>query len=228
MKLSISMTRRERLLGWSYLLISMFVLPFALAILNALWDYPLSETELNLVFFGINFIATVVIFRKFLRGCLLEAKKNLWKCLKAALFGFLLYRAGSILFAAVTLLLRPDFSNVNDQNIMGLFQEHPVLLSLWTVFLVPVYEELLYRGLLFQGFQRKSRLLAYVLSAGVFSAIHVMGYIGQYDLLLLVLCYVQYLPAGIALAWAYEQADTIVAPILIHITVNQIGIAALR
>lgn len=228
MKLSISMTRRERLLGWCYLLLSMFVLPFALALPNALLEYPLSETELNLVFFGTNFIATVLIFHGFLRASILEAKEHLWKCLKAALFGFLLYRAGSIVFAVVALLLCPAFVNANDQNIMELFQEYPVLLTLCTVFLAPVYEELLYRGLLFQGFQRKNRLLAYVLSAGVFSAIHVVGYIGQHDLLTLALCFVQYLPGGIALAWAYERSDTIVAPILMHIAINQIGIAALR
>ena len=228
MKLSISMTRRERLLGWSYLLICMFVLPIALALLNALLKYPLSDTEVNLVFFGINFTATVVIFHGFVYASLLEAKENLWKCLKSALQGFLIYRAGAILFAVVTLKLRPDFSNANDQNIMGLFQEHPALLGLATVFLAPVYEELLYRGLLFQGFQRKNRLLAYVLSAGVFSAIHVVGYIGLYDPLTLVLCYAQYLPAGIALAWTYEKSDTIVIPILMHIIINAIGIAALR
>jgi len=39
---------------------------------------------------------------------------------------------------------------------------------------------------------------------------------------------VQYLPAGIAFAWAYEKSDTILTPILMHISINQIGIAALR
>lgn len=228
MKLSISMTRRERLLGWSYLLICMFFLPSALALLNTLLKNPLSDTEVNLVFFGMNFTATVVIFHGFLYASLLQAKENLWKCLKSAIQGFLIYRAGSILFAVITLKLRPDFSNANDQNIMGLFQEYPALLGFATVFLAPVYEELLYRGLLFQGFQRKNRLLAYALSAGVFSAIHVVGYIGLYDPLTLVLCFAQYLPAGIALAWAYEKSDTIVTPIMMHIIINAIGVAALR
>ena len=65
MKLSISMTRRETLLGWSYLLINIFVLPFALALINVFLNTPLSDTACNLVYFGINFIATVVIFRRF-------------------------------------------------------------------------------------------------------------------------------------------------------------------
>jgi membrane protease YdiL (CAAX protease family) len=39
---------------------------------------------------------------------------------------------------------------------------------------------------------------------------------------------VQYLPAGLALAWAYEKADTIWAPILMHMTINQISITFMR
>ena len=228
MKLSISMTRRERLLGWSYLLVCMFVLPVSLALVNLRLDNPLSDAEINLVFFGINVAATGIIFHRFFYASLLAFKENLWKCLKFALLGFLLYWAGSILFSVITLALRPDFANANDQNIMGLLEEYPTLLTLFTIFLVPAYEELLYRGLLFQGFQQKNRLLAYVLSAGVFSAIHVVGYIGLYDPVLLILCYFQYLPGGIALAWAYEKSDTIVTPILMHIIINAIGISALR
>ena len=228
MKLSISMTRRERLLGWSYLLICMFVLPIALNFLNGLLKNPLSDTEVNLVFFGINFTAIIVIFHGFLYASLLQAKENLWKCLIAAIQGFLIHRAGIILFTVITSKLCPDFSNANDENIIGMFQEHSALFGLATILLAPVYEELLYRGLLFQEFQRKNRLLAYALSAGVFSAIHVIGYIGLYDPLSLVLCFAQYLPAGIALAWAYEKSDTIVTPITMHIILNTIGVAVLR
>ena len=97
-----------------------------------------------------------------------------------------------------------------------------------TVLLVPVAEEALYRGLLFQGFQRKSRLLAYCLSTLIFAGLHVVGYIGSADLITLCLCFAQYLPAGITLAWAYEKADTIAAPMLMHMIINLIGTTAAR
>ena len=111
---------------------------------------------------------------------------------------------------------------------MGLFQEHPAMMAFTTVFLVPITEETLYRGLFFQGFQRKNRAFAYCLSTFVFAAIHIVSYIGRYDFMTLFLCFIQYLPAGITLAWAYEKADTIVAPILMHITINQIGTSVMR
>ena len=67
----------------------------------------------------------------------------------------------------------------------------------------------------------------YILSALVFCAIHVISYIGSADPLTLVLCFVQYLPASLCLAWAYTEADNIFAPILIHIAVNTMSILAL-
>ena len=228
MKLSISMTRRETLLGWSYLLVSIFFLPLVLVLCNGFLHNPLSETELNLVFMGLNFVAVTVIFRKFLTASVKMAWNTHWRCLRFAVFGFALYYLCSLVIAGIILWVCPDFSNVNDDAVMGLFQEHGAFMSFATIFLVPITEETLYRGLLFQGFQRKSRLFAYCLSTVIFAAIHIMGYIGSYDLLTLGLCFVQYLPAGIAMAWAYEKSDTIVTPILMHITINQIGTAALR
>lgn len=228
MKLSISMTRRETLLGWSYLLISIFVLPFALVLPNLMLPDPLSETEINLVFMGLNFLAVALIFRKFLTVSVRAAADRPWQVLKSAGAGFAMYYLGSAMIVSVIFRISPAFSNVNDATVIGLFDEHPALMTIATVLLVPITEETLYRGLLFQGFQRKNRVLAYCLSVGIFSAIHVMGYVGQYDLLTLGLMLLQYLPAGIALAWAYEKADTIVAPMLIHIIINLISITALR
>ena len=125
-------------------------------------------------------------------------------------------------------MIDPEFANVNDQSIAQMAEKHYALMVFFTVLLVPITEETLYRGLLFQGLQRKSRVLAYLVSVSVFAWIHVMGYIGSFDALTLVLCFVQYLPAGAILALAYEKTDTIITPILIHIIINQIGISAMR
>ena len=228
MKLTVSMTRRETALGWGYLLVSMFVLPFALGFCNALLPAPLSETVLNLIFFALNFLCVAVIFHRFLTESVRAAIKNLWRCLRAAAIGFLLYYLALTLLSRVTFFLYPDFSNVNDANIVHLSQQHFPLMAFATVFLVPITEETLYRGLLFQSLSRKSRVAAYAVSTLVFSAIHIMGYVGTADFVTLILCFIQYLPAGLTLAWAYEQADTIVAPMLMRITINQIGIAAMR
>lgn len=228
MKLSISMTRRESLLGWSYWLFSLFGLPFGLFFLSALLAKPLTDTEINLLYFFLNFVAAVVIFRRFLKASLTAAMESVGRCLRYGVFGFGIYYVAMLLVSQVIVSIYPDFTNVNDNAIMDMAQEYSGLMAFATVILVPVAEECFHRGLIFGGLHRKNRALAYLISMIVFAGIHVVGYIGQYDWQLLLLCFAQYLPAGLALAWAYEKADNIVAPILIHITINQIGMSAMR
>lgn len=228
MKLSISMTRRETILGWSYLLLSMFVLPTLFVVANSFLPDPLSDTVINLIYFAVNFLAIVVIFRRFLAASVASALAAPLRCLRFALMGLVCYFVLMNLLSRGILLIDPDFSNVNDDSVAQLTKEHYPLMALCTILLVPVTEETLYRGLLFQGLHRKNPILAYLISILVFAGIHIMGYIGMFDFLTLALCFAQYLPAGICLAWAYEKSDTIVAPMLMHIVINLIGITAMR
>lgn len=228
MKLSIATTHQENILGYIYLAFSQILLSSLIAIVAYLWGYPLSLATLNIIYFLVNFVSIVAIFHRFLGRSLQAAWKNIPKCLISVLIGFGVYYWGTILVGLLITRIDPNFANVNDQAVTGMVQENPVIMGLCTVCFVPVVEETLYRGLIFQQLQRKHRILAYIVSTIVFSAIHVVGFIGSEGLLTLLLCFMQYLPAGIALAWAYERADTIVAPILIHMIINQIGMSAMR
>ena len=228
MKLSISTTRRESLWGFGYLLFSLLFLPSLLGSISALLAEPLSDALLNILYFTINFLCVVLIFHRFLWASLKAAMERPWRCLLVACMGFTAYFVVMLLFSAVIAKIKPDFSNVNDSAVIDMMQERVGLFSLCTVLFVPITEEALYRGILFQGLQRKNRTLAYLVSVLAFAWIHVMGYIGQYDWLTLLLCFVQYLPAGAVLALAYETTDTIITPMMIHIIVNQIGISATR
>ena len=228
MKLSIATTRQENILGYIYLAFSQILLADLIAIAAYWLGYPLSLVTLNIIYFLVNFVSVVAIFHRFLGRSLQSAWKNIPKCLINVLIGFGVYYWGTILVGLLITWINPNFANVNDQAVTGMVQENPVIMGLCTVCLVPVVEETLYRGLVFQQLQRKHRILAYIVSAVVFSSIHVVGFIGSAGWLTLLLCFMQYLPAGIALALAYERADTIVAPILIHMIINQIGMSAMR
>ena len=61
-----------------------------------------------------------------------------------------------------------------------------------------------------------------------FALIHVMGYAGLMPAGDLVLSFLQYLPAGFFLAWAYASTGTVFSPVLIHALVNAYGIYVLR
>ena len=51
-----------------------------------------------------------------------------------------------------------------------------------------------------------------------------IGYIGSYDAVTLLVCFTQYFPASICLAWVYAESDTIISPILMHTLINLAGV----
>ena len=226
-RLSHTLTNAETWLGWAYLPFQVFLLPTLLAMANAAAHYPLGSAWLNFIYFCINFVAVLVIFRKFLGHSVIHLGGNFLKCLKGAFLGFCVYYVTTMALNNLIGFLYPGFSNINDGNVASLTRLDYVPMVIGTVFLVPIAEEVLYRGVVFQSLYAVNHALGYILSALVFCAIHVVSYIGTAEPLTLVLCFIQYLPASLCLAWAYTEADNIFAPILIHIAVNTMAILAL-
>lgn len=227
-KLSISMSHKEMVAGISYMVIQLLVLPSLLLWINQLWDFPLTSTQLNFAFFVIDFLAITVIFHRFLINSAKQALEKPLLCIRFAFFGLLLYWLTSYIVGLLIISIFPGYSNVNDQSIMDLTQQNYLLMAIGTVLLVPITEETLYRGIIFRGLYNRNPILGFAISTLAFSALHVIGYIGQYPPIHLVMCLIQYVPAGLCLAWAYYKADSIWAPILMHMTINQLGILSMR
>lgn len=226
-KLSVKTTQAELILGLVYLVLQLLFIPSILVIVNLILGGPLDETELNFIYFALNFLCVTVIFHKYLIACGKISLAAPGKTVVSAVFGYLIYWGLSFFVSLLILWVYPEFNNVNDTNIEAMVDNNFALMSIGTILLVPVTEEALYRGVIFQGLHHKSRFWAYAVSALVFCLPHVIGYIGAYSPLHLLLCFIQYLPAGLALAWSYERADSIWAPILLHTFVNLTGVGAM-
>jgi membrane protease YdiL (CAAX protease family) len=145
-----------------------------------------------------------------------------------AVVGFFAYLLGTFLLGQVIFAIDPGFASINDRNVQSLVAENYGLMFFGTVFLVPVAEEILYRGLLFRGLYDRRPILAWICSVAAFSAVHVLGYVGSASALTLVLCFVQYIPAGLILAWVYRRSGSIFASILMHAFINAVGMFAQR
>lgn len=217
--------KTELLLGGIYLVFQWLLLP---SLVLTLFEDKLSVTRLNCLVFVINFAVTVPIFRRFLKGSMEAFRKNLGRSLQAVLKGFGLYWLGNLLLSFVILGVDPNFANVNDANIDAMVSEDFGLMALCTVLMVPITEELLFRGIFFGGLYNRSQIAAFAVSTVVFALIHVVAYVGMYPPLTLLLCFLQYLPAGIALGWAWTQSGSILAPVAMHMLINAIGILAMR
>lgn len=225
---SVPMTTIERRKGILCLALHLFILPYAIPRLNALLSDPLSLSTVNFLFYFISFLCIAILLFSFLRRSLTPAFTGIHRTLRVAFFAYVVLRASTLLLNMLILRFFPQFSNVNDQSIAVFLEENYGLIALATVFLVPVTEETLYRGLVFGSLYPYSKILAYTVSAVVFAAIHVVGYLGVYPEIHLLLCFLQYLPAGLTLAWAYHASGTLTAPILAHMTVNAVGLYQLR
>lgn len=227
-KLSVSLTRKQINFGVIYLFIQLLVLPQLLSWGNRLMSNPLSLAQVNFLFFAVNFLVITVVFRRFLWENFKILLESPWHVLRFAFLGLLLYWIASFLIGFLIIGIAPDFVNANDQSIAQMHQENYLLISVGTVLLVPVAEEMLFRGIVFGSVYQKKPVLAYILSTVLFSVIHLLGYIGTYTPVQFLLGFLQYVPAGLCLAWSYAEADSIWAPILIHIAVNQIGTSSMR
>ena len=226
MNLSNPLNSHERLWGAVYLLLEIFVLPYAVALLNLCLQLP--NWAVNFLCFCLNFGAVLIIFHKFLLGNLKTALADPVRTLGWAAAGMALYYALSFAVGIVITVVGPDYVNLNDDNIQTMSSANFAAMAIGTVLLVPVAEECLFRGVLFRGLFDRSPLLAYGVSAVLFSLVHIISYIGFYSPIMFLLAFIQYLPAGISLAFAYHRSDTIAAPVLMHTVINLIGISAMR
>ena len=226
--LYISMSRSEKIWGWLYLAFSLIALPSLLSLLNTKLASPLDEGTLNFAFYCVNFLAVCCIFGSFLRDSLVAAWRDLWNFIQAAVLGYVALWALTRAMDFVMSHLLPGFQNINDSSIVAMAKTGYTLTAIGVVILVPLVEEVLYRGLIFRNLYRSSQVAAYLVSMAAFAAIHVLGYIGTESVTTLVLCFLQYLPAGLCLAWTYTKADNIFAPIVVHALVNAIAIGAVR
>ena len=226
--LSHPLNPNEKKYGLRWLLFETLFFPMLLQTANSLLPTPLPQVELNFIFFAINFTAVMWIFRRYLSGQINLIPDVFEKALLVAIPGFLVYQVASFLLVQVLFALDPHFSSINDVTIQSLVKEDFFLMFAGSVILVPITEECLFRGLVFRGLYDRSPILAWVISIVAFSAIHITGYIGEYPFTTILLCFAQYIPAGVCLAGAYRISGTLLAPILIHAFVNCLGMLALR
>ena len=219
---------QETVCGFCYLAFQLLLLPELLKMLNAQLSAPLREAELNFIFYTINFIAVLLIFHDFLAGAANQAVRHPAYLCQAVILGLAAYYACMLVTDRVIGLLVPGFSNYNDSAIAAMGQDSRLLVFIGTVLLVPTVEECVFRGLIFRNLYGKSHWCAYIVSMLAFALIHILGYVRQYTPLEILMAVLQYLPAGLCLAWSYTKADTIFAPIAIHATVNFITLTSWR
>ena len=225
--MTLTLTKQEKRWGWVYLAAQMLVIPFVVALVCVLMGVT-SEAVMNLICFYLNAALAVVVFRNLLSKSIDNCRGRWKETILTTLKGFGLYWLVSTAVAAAILALKPDFANVNDQSISAMLSESPLLMTIAVVFAAPLAEECLFRGWMFTGLAEKNKPLAYAVTCVFFSGVHILAYLGTYDALTLLLCFVQYLAPSFVLCRTCARDDSLCAPLLLHMTINTAALFVAR
>lgn len=215
------MRRSERTAALIYLPIHVFALPFLLPYLAALFP-GLDNISLNAVYYGVGFVYVLGFCTPFLRkgfDITLDAPGAfLYSVLGAWVMEYFLSALLTLALSAFNVGLS---SPNNDAVVEMIAYDRNRLIGI-TVFLAPLVEEILFRGLLFGALAGRRRRLAWVVSVAAFSLYHVWQYAIADPAALLSAVF--YIPGSIALTWCYERTGSIWSPIAYHMLSNFIAV----
>lgn len=180
----------------------------------------LTGVQYNLIYYCTSTVLTFVLLGKFLRRSFDSLLDNFLGCVKAFLFGWLIYFAIAMAAGFAMAALGATEGNPNNQAVSVLIGEDRGIMLALTLFVAPVVEECIFRGGIFCGLYRRNRILAYAASILLFSLYHVWQYIaitGDFGYLVFILSYV---PASFVLCWVYEKSGSVWTSIFFHICNN--------
>ncbi len=221
--MGISLRDSERLWGTFYALLHFLAVPELFSWATALWQLPGWVSTVGISF--LNALCSFLIYRHFLLASL---KGQHWpRLLGIAFLGLGLYFAASGLFSFLVSRLYPAFANFNDGRVARQIAQGGIPMLLAVTLAAPLGEEIIFRGLLFRGLYDRCPPAAWCLSAVLFSLLHIVGYLGQYSGIGILLAFLQYLPAGICLCLVYRLSGTFLCPVLVHCIINLIGVIAI-
>ena len=186
----------------------------------------MTSLTINIVYFSVNLAAVLLIFHGFLRQPFFAGR--FWNFVQSLVLGFALYYAGTWALQFALTKLAPGFTIYNNETISTLISDNQYVMMAVTVFVAPIIEETLVRGLVFGSIQPTSRVMAYIVSAALFTLMHNWQYFTLYPAGKVLLSCIPYLPASVALAWTYEKAGTIWASISLHAIVNALSFGLLQ
>ena len=136
---SLSLNQREKFFGSCWLVFETLYFASLLQALNGLLPTPLPKTEVNFVFFSVNFAVIVWMFRRYLLKQLRLIPDVFWKIVYTTIPGFIAYWVLTFLLEQAFYNLDPNFSNVHDAAVQGLVAQDYALMFVEAVILVPMW-----------------------------------------------------------------------------------------
>jgi membrane protease YdiL (CAAX protease family) len=221
------LTRGEKIFLWIYLPIHVVVLPLLLGMTQLSGLMGMSEGDMNLMYYGVGLLCMLIFLRSFLRRSFDRLCDRIMACAFAVILGYMLMLALNYFAAMLETLFEQQLDNLNNDAVTQLASSDYGKAAALAVFLAPMVEEPLFRAGIFGTIRKKHRFWAYAVSIVLFALYHVWQYALAYADPMYLLIAVEYIPAGLALCWAYDRTGSIWTPIFLHMLINWLNLAAL-
>lgn len=223
------MRKYESIFGWFYLVMHMFLISVGISFLYYGVLLPngieLTDAQLNALYYGVGFVLILLIMFRFLKASFHDLCSNKLNSFSGITTGYVInYVLGIVVNLVVMLFLSDNMTNPNNAAVTDQIKINQNVMTAVSVLLAPIVEEVLFRGVAFGTIRKKNRLLAYIVSVFLFAVYHLLGYIIADFSFENLLYLIQYLPAGIALAYCYERSRNIWGPIFLHMLINFIAV----
>lgn len=219
------LTKQEQIRGLIFFALYFLVFPVLKLVVEWFFDHFfglfLSEAMSAAVYYCVIGALTLLVFRGFLANALAILTDFLPENLLALITGF----AGTAILQFVTERLPWPVENPNPSTWAEQYAYSPAATVVIVTVLMPIIEEVLFRGLVFGSLRRYSRPMAWTASVLLFMIYSVWTFAVAYgDWRYLVLAF-QYLPMALGLTWCYDRGGSIWSAALLHITLNVLALA---
>ncbi len=210
----------------------LYLLPNILLVPVANWVYYIfnwPSNEAFQIFFNILYqICTLIPLIILLHNVLLQSvhdvkERGIGNFFVWLLLGYFAFFATTIVFGLIeNLFVGGSATSQNQAGINDMVSGGVLPLIFVSVFLAPLTEELLFRGILFRLIRPAGRIPAILASGLLFGFIHVSDYVfaGDFHELLYMISYVG---MGLALSTIYELRRNLLSTIFIHMMQNALA-----
>lgn len=196
------------------------IMHFLMVKLSLPFDELAMTAILNLVLNITNVTIGFLIFKDSLinqwKDFLQELKQNLK-------YGFLIGPAllygMNIIGSLITMIFISKNTSDNQALLESLLNVYPIIMLLVSCVLAPIFEEIMFRGMVFGWLYEINPRLAHIVSGFIFGFIHIMGSITEGNIQEWFMIF-SYMLMGIVLSYLYEKRNNIYVPIIAHATFN--------
>ena len=214
----------ERIAALVYLPVHIFALPTLLPYLAAVFP-DMNALDMNVLYYIIGFVYILTLCWRFLRRSFDTVLDAPGRFFLSVVSGYAMDFMLSLLLSYALIIFGLTITSPNNEAITGMAPLGYNRLVAISVFLAPIVEEVLFRGLVFGALAARHRAAAWIVSVLVFSVYHVWQFAVSSGSLLVLISAALYVPSSLAFNWCYERSGTIWAPIALHMLSNAISLS---